>query len=543
MSALGRAPPTVAPTLMISEQALAAAKMRIVSHFVHARETYQGIAEQLGRCALVYGDPNYGTRYIAAIEALTLDDLHQAAATILTPQRANVAMLMPEGVSLPDCNTVLTWSQDNTEAVLSDLNAPAPTDAASQVSVVDLPGNRKLIVQTDRKAPLVSIRVLLHGGQRLEPPGKEGLARLCTTVWDRGTDLYSAAEIERELDRLGAAFGVSSDRDTVQLSARYLKETCAAGFELFFDVLTHPSFPAAEVEREQADQLRELDSLKESRFPYAFQHFLATFYGTHPYKSLSLGLRPSLATVQRDDLLAFHRTLLQSPEAVFAVVGDISVEEVLTLFQRFAPPALFEAASASPLTTPPLPVRSELVERVIELEGQQTHIVWGFPTVTRHDQDRYPLRVLETILGGMGGRLFVELRDKKSLAYAVSTIDAYPADPGFLALYIGCSPEKEAEALGEFERIVGEVQQDGVTSEELERAQAYLAGILDIGLQGTSQRTAVYGAGQLHAGKWNAFQTDLDAVQHVTNADVQRVAQTYLDPSRSVRVILRAQRG
>ena len=176
------------------------------------------------------------------------------------------------------------------------------------------------------------------------------------------------------------------------------------------------------------------------------------------------------------------------------------------------------------------------------MEGQQTHIIWGFPTVTSGDPDRYTLHVLDTILGGMGGRLFVELRDKRGLAYAVTSFDAYPVDPGYLAFYIGCTPEKEVEALSEFERVVQEIQSDGVTAEELERAQTYIAGALDISLQSTSQRTGIFGLGMLHQGQWNAYQTYLEAMQKVSLADIQDAARTYLQPSRSLRTILRAQK-
>jgi zinc protease len=525
------------PALAIADHELAAAKTRIISHFVHARETYQGIADQLGRCALAYGDPNYGTRYIAAVEALQLDDLQQAAATFLNPQRANIALLLPPGVPLPDSDTVLTWTQGQHERLF---HIPHPASHTASVAVLALPGGSKLMVQTDRKAPLVSIRTVCNGGQRLEPRGKEGLARLLTAVWDRGTVLRSAAEIERDLDRLGAVLSAASDRDTVQLGARFLKETFAEGLSLYFDLLAEPTFPDLEVGRERADQLRELDSLKENRFNFAFQHFLQAFYGVHPYNHLALGLRDSVAGVTRDDVIALHQALVQPDRMVFAVVGDITVEEVLEHFNRTAPPALFDSVPTPAFPTPPLPGWDEMLDRVMELEGQQTHIVWGFPTVTVYDRDRYALRVLDTIVGGMGGRLFVELRDRKSLAYVVTTLDAYPVERGFLALYIGCSPDKEAEALGEFERVLHEIKHRGVTAEELERAKTYLEGALDIGLQSTSQRTAVYGVGELHLGKWNAFQDYLDAVRQMTAAEVQRVAQTYLDPSRSVRLILRA---
>jgi zinc protease len=485
----------------------------------------------------MYGDPNYGAHYIAAIEALTPEDLRQVASACLDPQRANIAVLLPTGTPLPDSATVLAWSQPAPRHSMRHM--PQTT---SPIPVIDLPGGSKLIVQTDRKAPLVSIRTVINGGQRVEPQGQEGLVRLLTSVWDMGTSLRSAAEIERELDRLGASLHASSDRDSLQLGARFLKETFAAGLELFFEILAEPAFPEAEVERERADQLRDLDTLKENRFQFAFQHFLPTFYGTHPYNHLSLGWRESLASVTRADLLAFHNRLLRPDRTVYTVVGDIAVDEVLTLLHRAAPAALY-AAETHPLhTTPSMPMRSDMSTQVLTTEGKQTHIIWGFPTVTMYDRERYALRLLDTILGGMGGRLFTELRDQKSLAYTVTSFDAYPVDPGFFALYIGCSPEKETEALSEFERVVHEVQEVGVTPEELVRAKTYLEGALDIGMQGTSQRTAVYGLGQLHHGKWNAFQDYIENMRAVSGADVQRVAQAYLNSSRSVRVILRAQR-
>jgi zinc protease len=352
--------------------------------------------------------------------------------------------------------------------------------------------------------------------------------------------LRSASEIEHELDRLGAVLGASNDRDSLQLSARFLKETFAEGLDLYMEILLDPAFPEVEVAREKADQLREIEALKENRFQFTMQHFLRTFYGRHPYNHLSIGTRDGLASVTRDDLLAFHQTLLRPEQAVYVVVGDITAEEVLTLWHRVGP--VVTSDTPQPRPEPALPEWSEAVSQVIEMDGQQTHIVWGFPTVSGRDHDRYALHVLDTILGGMGGRLFTELRDQKSLAYTVTSFDAYPRDPGFLALYIGCSPEKETEALSEFERVVQELHSSGVTPEELERAQTYLEGALDIGLQSTSQRTAVYGMGMLQQGKWNAYQEYLDAVRKVSQADVQRVARTYLQPSRAVRTILRGKR-
>src|SRR5207244_5740660 len=161
-----------------------------------------------------------------------------------------------------------------------------------------------------------------------------------------------------------------------------------------------------------------------------------------------------LASVTRADLVAFHDMLLRPDRTVYAVVGDIAVDEVLTLFHRTAPSALF-AAEALPLsTTPTMPMRSDISTQVLTTEGKQTHIIWGFPTVTMYNRDRYALRILDTILGGMGGRLFTELRDQKSLAYTVTSFDAYPVDRGFFPFYFGAGQDREAKALREFDGVV-----------------------------------------------------------------------------------------
>ena len=196
-------------------------------------------------------------------------------------------------------------------------------------------------------------------------------------------------------------------------------------------ILTEPTFPEVDVVREQADQLRDIDTLKEQRFHFCDEHFLAAFYGSHPYNHLAIGTRAGLTAVTRDDLAALHEWLARPEQAVYVVVGDITAEEVLALWERHAPEALAASDAAPAVAVPALPVWSEMVTRVVEMEGQQTHIIWGFPTVTGCHPDRYALHILDAILGGSGGRLFTELRDQKSLAYAVTSFRPIRFDLGF----------------------------------------------------------------------------------------------------------------
>lgn len=526
--------------LAFGDDELDAARTSIISSHVHGQEAYQGVARTLGRFTMVDGDPAGAEAYLERIRGVTAADVRRVAAAWLRPERANVVVLVPDDAPAPASDAVARWV-----AAPSRDSAALPTiatDVTAAVEVVELPGGIRLLVQTDRKAPLVGIRASMPGGQRAEAAGQEGIADLMTSVWDRGTSLRSAAEIERALDRMGGRLSAGSGRDGVSLFGRFLSDDVRAGFELFFDVLANPSFPEDEVRRERDDQIREIDALPENRVQVALAGFYEAFYGNHPYNHLAIGRKDAVRGLGREDLVAFHRRHLEPSRMVLTIVGDIDAETARRLVLDALPASIRDGAVGAPESTPPaMPERSALVEKVLRQPGQQTHILWGFPTVDMLHEDRHALRVLDAILGGMGGRLFVELRDKKSLAYAVTSFDEIPRDRGSLILYIGCAPDKEAESIREFERVLDEIRRDGVTDEEVQRAKTYLEGVQAIGLQTSGGRTGAYASGLMWHDRWDAWREGQAALREVTAEDVRRVANTWLRPESSVRFVLRAE--
>src|SRR5215475_5731226 len=110
-------------------------------------------------------------------------------------------------------------------------------------------------------------------------------------------------------------------------------------------------------------------------------------------------------------------------------------------------------------------------------------MVVGFPGLTIDDPDRFPLEVLSTILSGQGGRLFVELRDKKGLAYRISAFSLEGVDPGYFAVYMATSPENLDVAVTGSQEELAKIREKSVTKQELERAKKYLVGTHEISLQ------------------------------------------------------------
>jgi zinc protease len=226
-----------------------------------------------------------------------------------------------------------------------------------------------------------------------------------------------------------------------------------------------------------------------------------------------------------------------------AVVGDVDPAAVIARLrgaleraaeERAEPAAAPPAAEGAPTDPPvdPLPTEPRLVSRF--LNKQQAHLVVGFPGTTIVHPDRFALELLATILSGQGGRLFVELRDKRSLAYRVSAFSLEGIDPGYFAVYMATSPSNLEVARAGIREELDKVMDHPVGEAELERAKRYLVGADDISLQRRAALASTLAFNECYGLGWDEYKRYGETVLAVTAADVQRVAREYLDPRRAV---------
>jgi zinc protease len=168
------------------------------------------------------------------------------------------------------------------------------------------------------------------------------------------------------------------------------------------------------------------------------------------------------------------------------------------------------------------------------LAKEQAHVVLGFPGVTFANPDRFSLEVLAHVLSGQGGRLFSEIREKRALAYRVSAFSLEGVDPGYFAVYVATSSEKVEEAMRAIRQELKAVAENGISADELHRAQRYLIGTHAIGLQRRSAIAAALAFYEAYGQGWKSYRLYGDNIMKITVADVVRVARKYLDPQREV---------
>jgi len=399
----------------------------------------------------------------------------------------------------------------------------APTEAVRSVRLDD---GVTVVVRENPVAPVVAVALLVRMGSRWETPANAGISNFTHAVMVKGTTKRSGSELAETLASLGGKISAAGDVDYSGIQgtalARYWREL----LEITAELALSPRLAAADVPREREWLLSRIQRRRDNATTRAFDEFYAALYDGHPYALPRLGTRESLQRIDHAALVAWYRAFYRPERMTLAVSGQVVAEEVIAEARRLFGAQPAGGASSDPPIPPP---RSRGGRSTIEQQAQQTQILVGGLAPALDHPDHAAVKVLSTILGGgMAGRLFVELRDKRALAYTAAAYYEPVHETGALVLYLGTAPGNAARAEPALLREVARVRDEPVPPDELARAKGYLLGRYAMDRR-TNERLAWYlafyeiqGVGLGYPDRYRA------RVEAVTAADVQRVARTYL---------------
>ncbi|HEX9576278.1 MAG TPA: pitrilysin family protein [Myxococcales bacterium] len=524
----------------VTAEELSLACRLLESDAVYQRETVQGQARKLGFYQSSAGGLEFEERYLEQVALLTPARVREAAERWMDPNAAVLAALLPEGAPAEAELQDLLFEAARAERPKA-LRTEAPPEKRARVKFADpktgallrdeFPGGGVLLIKEERAVPLVALRAAWQGGLRAEDAGNAGINMLLARLVSKGTKTRGAERLVREMESMGGSLGGNAGRNSFGLRAEFLSRHLVEGFDVFAEALAAPAFDPEEVQRERTLQLDELRSREDNPAGVAFLLFAETLYRKHPYRFDTLGTESSVARLE-PGLLASYRAQRYPPGGVtLAVVGDVDPAEVRRLVSEKLSPKGAQRAQLSPPREDPLEGPRVGLKK---LDKAQAHLVLGFPGVRLSDKERWPLEVLSAVLSGQGGRLFVELRDKRSLAYSVTSFSMEGVDPGYFAVYIGCGPGKLQEALTGIRAELSRCRAEPPSAGELERARTHLIGTHAISLQRNSSRAAIYAFDECYGLGADASVHYAERVAAVTADDVLSVASRLLDPSREV---------
>jgi len=522
----------------VGEEELEKARRNFLAAKAWEQESVAGIARKLGSALLLTGDPAYEETYLARVRATSREELMRAAREWLVPERLCVAAVAPTGAAPREADVREAVAR-GVEGARRRFATPRRSASTSPATHAYTLGNGvRLLVQPRREIAVVSARAALLGGQLVEREETAGLTSFLASLWLRGTESHAAAEFARRVESLASGVDGFSGRSSCGVTLDCPSESFPPVLELFAEALLTPAFADEEIERERRETLAALARRDDRLGVRAFDLFTSTHWEQHPYRLQLPGTPETVARFGRDAVAEHQRRLVLADNLVIAVAGDVDPDETAALVTRhFA-----ELPGGSPVeaSLPPLEATPRAVKRAIERKDRaQAHLVIGFRGLDVHDPDRHALEVLCQILSGQGGRLFLELRDKKSLAYTVSATNVEGLAPGFVAVYIATAPPKLEEARAGILDELRRAADAKPGAEELERARRSLLGSFAIERQRSSAR-ALQLALDARYGLRGDFDVDYpERIRSVSGDDVLRVARRLFDLGAYTEAVIR----
>lgn len=391
------------------------------------------------------------------------------------------------------------------------------------------------------EVPLVQITLVIAGGWRLDA-NSPGLATFTSRVLTEGAGTRDANALQSEIAFLGAQLGAGAGSDEFTVSLNVPTRTLPAALDLMADIVLRPAFPGAAIKRQRDLALANILQRKDNPTqiaPMAFDQIV--FPAGHPYHNPSGGDSATIAGLDSAKVRTFYRRAFVPYRAKFIVVGDISQAELKPLLQaRFGSwKSQITAAPIPAVTVQPVTNSSIKLYLVDKPGAAQSVIVFGNPGTDRMNPDYAAIQVMNTILGGsFSSRLMSNLRETKGYTYGVNSGFAWSPVPGSFQISTSVRTDVTDSSMIEIFKEVKAIREKPVDAAELDRAKNYIA----LALPGRFE-TGGSIAGQLVT--LNRFSLPLSsiteygaAINRVTAADIQRVANKYIAADKVTIVIV-----
>ncbi len=556
-------------TQPVAPDELAEAKNEIIASTLRRRETARGRAFELGEALVSSGDPGFADRRLAEIGTVTAADVMRVASAYLDPQkRVSVTytageddpssyanpLPMPTFRTLPPAQGEIREVKPQGERMAPPGPGPAPDVAPPKIVEATLSNGIPVVAVQTGEVPIATITMLVPGGSKTDPRERAGIAQLAASLADKGINGMDAGEIAARFESLGASFGGGAGNDGTSFSLTAPVANLPEAGELAGRIVKGATYPEDEFERERT---RAIDTLQVSlQEPGALARYVArtAMYGDAPYGSQPGGTPGSLAQITREDLKEYSSRYVHPARMKIVVSGGIDPQAAIATAQTMfgdweitTVPAMIpdDAAGASQ------PVRTIVVDMP---DAGQAAVIAAVRAPARTDPSYFPLELANSVLGGgSSGRLFEEIRTKRSLSYGAYSGFADRADASILTASAQTKNDTADEVaqilLNEFERLGAEP----LTEDLLERRRLYMGGRYARALETSGGFNAIVasllqqGLGADEAARY---------AERLAAVDVEAAsaaAREFVDPARATLVLvgnasqflddLRAERG
>ncbi|RCL01160.1 MAG: zinc protease [Candidatus Tokpelaia sp. JSC085] len=336
----------------------------------------------------------------------------------------------------------------------------------------------------DYTVPVIAMQFSFKGGAAQDPVGKEGLTNLMSALLDEGAGDIRFDAFRMQLNDLGADMAFSVTGDSVRGHLYVLAKNCDKAIDLLALTMQKSRFDQDVIDRIRDQLIANIHAYERDPIAIAQNKFSAMVYGNHPYSRRFTGTIETLEKIVREDLVSAHAHVFARDNLKIGIVGPVSSEKVEEILDRVFG-SLPQKAKLKSIKNAKLYLGGMTT---VHYEIPQTSIILLYPGVSREDPDFFAAYLANCVLGGPGlvSRLFTEIREKRGLAYSVSSHLQTFHHASILTISTGTRADRARESLEMIRNEVKRMTIKGITADELSKAKSYIIGSFAVQNMGSS---------------------------------------------------------
>ncbi|GAA2473376.1 putative zinc protease [Winogradskya humida] len=403
-----------------------------------------------------------------------------------------------------------------------------------------LPSGLRILTEAIPTTRSAALGVWVRIGSRDETPAMSGASHFLEHLLFKGTEKRSALDISAEIEAVGGETNAFTTKEYTCYYARVLDADLPLAIDVLCDAVANSVLAPADVETERGVILEEIAMHDDEPGDEVHDVFSEAIFGPGTALGrLISGTEETITPMTRTQINRFYRSRYKASEIVITAAGNLDHAKVVKLVRATlaGSPLDHEPEQAKPRsTTRHKTQRPTTVVR--NRDTEQAHLVLGGIGITRDDERRFALGVLNNVLGGgMSSRLFQEIREKRGLAYSVYSYGSQYADAGLFGVYAGCAPGKADEVLKLIRAELAAVAADGITEAELARGKGMVKGSYVLGLEDTGSRMSRLAKSELLYGDLMGVDELLARVDEVTLQECNELAADLFTQPMSLAVV------
>lgn len=398
------------------------------------------------------------------------------------------------------------------------------------VNVKTYPNGLRVIVNELNCFRSVAAGIFVGTGSSRESAEENGISHFIEHVNFKGTKTRSAYDISDQTEGVGAQLNAYTAKDVTCYYIKCTDERLRESFEVLSDLFLNSTYPDDELDKERGVVIEEIKMVEDTPDELCIDCLARAYFGDNGYGATILGPEKNAARFTRADVLNYKAKHYSPNNVVISFAGNVNFKNAVALVDRYFESFIAQKSGSSPELYAPK-IKCEYGSLAINKPVEQTHIAAGFSSASGQSDDKIPVLLVNSVLGGgMSSRLFQTVRERLGLAYSVYSYASVYKEVGVLYLYAAVNAKNASNAYGELLNEMRLLSEKGITKNELERAKELIKGSTVLSGESTSGRMASYGKRLLLFGEVFDEERELKKVADITLDKANEIAAKYFSP-------------